>query len=86
MDPQVVFEPRIAMVEGGYRGHQGISRFMADAFEVMEVRGTDVDEIRDLDDRVLVFGAFHVRGRESGAEDTTPFAILATFRGARSRT
>ena len=79
MDPQVVFEPRLAMVEGGYRGHDGIRRFMADAIEVMEVRQTDLDEIRDLGDRVLAFGVFHVRGRESGAEDATPFAILATI-------
>jgi ketosteroid isomerase-like protein len=83
MDPEVVFEPRLAMVEGGYRGHDGIRQFMADAFEVMEVRRTDLDELRDLDDRVLAIGVFHVRGRESGAEDATPFAILATIREGR---
>jgi uncharacterized protein len=83
MDPEVEFEPRLAGVEGSYRGHDGIRQFMADGSEVMELRRTDVDEVRDLGDQVLALGTFHVRGRESGAEDATPFALLGMVRDGR---
>jgi ketosteroid isomerase-like protein len=46
MDPEVEFEPRLAGVEGRYRGNEGIRQFMADGSEVMEVRRTDVHEVR----------------------------------------
>jgi ketosteroid isomerase-like protein len=83
MDPEVEFEPRLAGVEGSYRGHDGVGQFMADGSEAIELRRTDVDEVRDLGDRVLALGTFHVRGRESGAEDATPFALLGTIRDGR---
>jgi uncharacterized protein len=83
MDPDVEFEPRLAGVEGSYRGHDGIRQFMADGSEVIELRRTDLDEVRDLGDRVLALGTFHIRGRESGAEDATPFALLGTIRDGR---
>ena len=83
MDPEIDFEPHLALVEGKYHGHDGIRQFMADASEDMEVRRTDLDEIHDLGDRVLALGTFHVRGRGSGAEDATPFALLGTIRGGR---
>jgi ketosteroid isomerase-like protein len=80
MDPEVEFEPRLAGVEGSYRGHDGIRRFMADGSDVLELIRTDIDEIRDLGDRVLALGTFHFRGRESGAKGATPFALLGTVR------
>lgn len=83
MDPEIAFEPRLAGVEGGYRGHDGIRQFIADGSEVIELRGTDVDEVRDLGDQVLALGRFHVRGRESGAEDTTPFALVGVVQDGR---
>jgi ketosteroid isomerase-like protein len=83
MHPEVVFEPHLALVEGKYRGHDGIRQFMADGSDVMELRQTDVDEVRDLGDRVLALGTFHIRGRGSGAEDATPFALLGKIRDGR---
>jgi ketosteroid isomerase-like protein len=83
MDPEIEFEPHLAGVEGNYRGHDGIRQFMAEGSDVMELLGTDVDEVHDLGNRVLALGAFHVRGRGSGAEDVTPFALLATIRDGR---
>jgi ketosteroid isomerase-like protein len=84
MDPEIEFEPHLAMVEGGYRGHDGIRQFMADGSEVIELRRTVVDEVRDLGDRIVALGTFHIRGRKSGAEDATPFALLGTFGTADS--
>jgi ketosteroid isomerase-like protein len=34
-DPDLEFEPHLAMLEGNYRGHGGIREFMADAFETL---------------------------------------------------
>jgi ketosteroid isomerase-like protein len=83
MDADVEFEPRLAGVEGNYHGHEGIRQFMADGSEVFELRGTEVEEIRDLGDGILALGVFHVRGRGSGAEDTTPFALVGSIRDGR---
>lgn len=83
MDPEIEFEPHLALVEGRYRGHDGIRRFFADGSEVIEIRRTAVDEVRDLGDRIIALGTFHIRGRESGAEDATPFALLGSVRDGR---
>jgi ketosteroid isomerase-like protein len=83
MDPEVEFEPHLAMVEGRYHGHDGIRQFMADGSEAIELLRTDLDETRDLGNRVLALGTFHIRGRESGAGDATPFALLGTIRDGR---
>jgi hypothetical protein len=37
----------------------------------------------DLGDRVLALGTFHVRGRGSGAEEATAFALLGMIRDGR---
>jgi len=83
MDPEVEFEPHLAQVEGGYRGHAGIRQFMAEGSEVIELRRTEIDEVRDLGDRVLALGTFYIRGRGSGAEDATPFALLGRIQDGR---
>jgi hypothetical protein len=31
MDPEIKFEPHLALLEGNYRGHDGVREFMADA-------------------------------------------------------
>jgi ketosteroid isomerase-like protein len=77
VDPEIKFEPHLAMVEGNYKGHEGVREFMTDAFETLQVTGIDHWENRDLGDRVLALGSFHFYGRESGIEDDVPFAIVA---------
>ena len=79
--PDIEFEAHQSMVEGNYRGHDGIEKFMADAFENLEVRGIDHLEMRDLGDRVLALGTFRIYGRASGIEAEVPFAILARIQG-----
>ena len=80
VDPAIEFEPHLAGVEGSYSGREGIREFMADAFETLEMRGMDYGEIRDLGDRVMALGTFHIHGRESGIEDDIPFPIVVTIR------
>jgi ketosteroid isomerase-like protein len=70
-------------VEGEYRGHEGLRRFLSDnrqAFEVFEARYSDV---RDLGDRVLAIGELRIRGRGGGVETTVPTAGIATFTDGR---
>jgi uncharacterized protein len=80
-DPEIEFEAHQSMVEGTYRGHDGVEEFMADAFETLEVRGIDHRDMRDLGDRVLALGTFRIYGRGSGIEADVPFAIVARIQG-----
>src|SRR6185503_15306835 len=74
----VFFAARSA-VEGAYRGHDGVRRFMADNVENFEKFEPNYPDIRDLGDRVLAIGTIHVRGRGSGVETDIPAAGIATF-------
>jgi ketosteroid isomerase-like protein len=69
-DPDVEFLPLTGtLVEsGGYRGHEGVRAYFAEARELWDVMEPEGDEYRDLGDCVLVTGRCRVRGRVSGAE------------------
>jgi ketosteroid isomerase-like protein len=53
---------------GGYRGHDGVRAYFAEARDLWDVMEPQGVEYRDLGDRVLVAGRCRVRGRASGAE------------------
>jgi ketosteroid isomerase-like protein len=55
-----------------YDGAEGLAEYFHDA-DVWEVLNLDVQEFRDLGDRVLVIGTFHLRGGGSGAEVEAPY-------------
>src|SRR5215208_2701486 len=61
--PDVEIVALRSQIEGPYRGHDGLRRMAADVFgaDLFELR---IDEMRDLGNRVLVFGHQHalVRG------------------------
>jgi ketosteroid isomerase-like protein len=82
-DPEVHFEPRLAVLQGVYAGHDGVRAFLADAWENLTVVGIDYRDVRDLGDRVLALGSFRIGGVGSGVETETPFAIVASFRDDR---
>ena len=68
MDADVEAAPRLAPMEGGYHGHDGMRRWwesMHDAFPDFRV---EVVEVRDLGDVTLA----EVRGRGRGAASDTP--------------
>jgi ketosteroid isomerase-like protein len=84
MDPEIQFEPHLALVEGVYRGHDGVMEFMADAFPRPDVSvRIDHPDFQDLGDRVLASGTFDIRGGESGVDYQAPFALLARVREGR---
>ena len=80
MDPEIQFEPQQAALEGGYVGHEGVSRWLADLAEHYAGGHMDLPDIRDLDDRVLALGTLRVIGRGSGIETEVPVAFVARFR------
>jgi ketosteroid isomerase-like protein len=55
-----------------YDGAEGLADYFQDA-DVWEVLNLDVEEFRDLGDRVLVVGTFHARGGGSGAQLRAPY-------------
>src|SRR4051794_25994090 len=78
--PDVVLVPVRALLEGGdYKGHDGVRRFMSDMDEDWAEREIEVDEIRDLDDSILVLGHFRAKGR-SGVELRQPLAWRSRLR------
>ena len=66
-------------VEGVYRGHAGMRRFMADTAESFELFEPEWHELRDLGDRVLAIGKIHIRARGSGVDTEIPSAGIATY-------
>jgi ketosteroid isomerase-like protein len=68
MHDDVEAKPRMAAVEGPYRGHDGIRRWWASANAAFPDFGTDVLEIRDLGDFTLA----EIRNRGRGAVGGTP--------------
>ena len=69
-------------VDGGsYLGHSGISRYFSESQGTWEQLTVSGDELRDLEDSVLVLGRAFGRGLVSGAEVETPLAFIVEFRG-----
>jgi len=88
LDPEVEWHPSIEPALEGretiYRGHDGARR----AWE--EYRGeawggltSQIQEIRDLGDSVLVLAHFDVIGRTTGIEFGEELGQLITFRGGK---
>jgi ketosteroid isomerase-like protein len=55
-----------------YHGAEGLASYFRDS-DVWEVLNLDVQEFRDLGDRVLVAGTFHARGGGSGVDIHAPY-------------
>ena len=55
-----------------YVGAEGLAGYFQDA-DIWEVLNLDVQEFRDLGDKVLVVGMFHARGGGSGVEVRAPY-------------
>ena len=77
---EIQFEPQQAALEGGYVGHEGVMRWVADLAEHYAGGHMDIPDIRDLDDRLLALGTLRVIGRGSGIETEVPVAFVARFR------
>jgi ketosteroid isomerase-like protein len=65
MDPEVEGVPRIASMEGVYRGHGGIRRWWSALFGAFPDLAFELGEMRDLGDLTLT--AVRIRGSGSGS-------------------
>ena len=68
MDEEVKSESRLAAVEGGYHGHEGVRRWWDDFLGAFPDYIIEVEEVRDLGDVTLT----HFRARGHGAGSDTP--------------
>jgi ketosteroid isomerase-like protein len=66
-----------------YQGHEGFRSWLADSSEVFEKLEIDLNDLRDLGDRVIGFGRIRARGRESGLELDSPTGWVFTVRGGK---
>ena len=69
-DPDVEFLPLTGtrVETGGYRGHEGVRAYFAEARDLWDVLEPEGHEYTEIGDRVVVAGRCRVRGRHSGAE------------------
>ena len=64
MDAEVDVGSRMAAMEGGYHGHEGIRRWWQDMLDASPDRTVEIVEVRDLGDVTLT--EFHGRGHGAG--------------------
>jgi ketosteroid isomerase-like protein len=85
IDPQLVHHDIVIhsqMTNATHHGHDGMRRWMAEIDDQFEGWQSSIDEFRDApEERLLVLGTIHFRGRASGVESDQPMAWLLTFAG-----
>jgi ketosteroid isomerase-like protein len=84
-DPDVEYLPLTGtrVESSGYRGHEGVRAYFAEARELWDVLEPQGHDFRDLGDCVVVAGRCRVRGRASGAEDHPACAWVIQVRDGR---
>ena len=84
LDPDVEWVPILGVLEGRvYRGHEDVRRWVDDLATDWELFEVYYEELRDLGDRVLIFGRWRARGRASGVESEQPATWLLEIKGAK---
>jgi ketosteroid isomerase-like protein len=68
---------------GGYRGRDGIEKYLVDIGEAWEEYRVFAEAFRDLDDRVVMLGRIEGRGRGSQAWIDSPTATIFEFLGGK---
>jgi ketosteroid isomerase-like protein len=83
-DPEIVIDAsRRVFNPTTYVGLEGARRLFADMDEVWEQFHTELDELLDADDRVVVIGRLIGTGKASGVEVEQPVAGVWTVRDGR---
>ena len=68
-----------AVEGGGYRGRDGIEKYLVDIGDAWEEYRVLAEEFRDLDDRVIMLGRIGGRGRGSRAWIDSPTRTIFEF-------
>jgi ketosteroid isomerase-like protein len=83
MDPEIVWDHRLADLQGKIVGREAVAGWVADLYEHFQVAEIDCPDVRDLGDRVLGLGTIRAIGTGSGVETELTFATVARFRDGR---
>ena len=83
LHPRVVWEHRLADLQGRLVGPEAVTGWFADLYEHFEVVQIDCPDVRDLGDRVLGLGTIRAVGKGSGVETDLTFATVARYRDGR---
>jgi uncharacterized protein len=67
-------------IDRAYYGHAGVRRFWESFIEPWGAIDIEVEDLRDLGDRVAAFIVFHARGAASGVELHAPSVHVFTIR------
>jgi ketosteroid isomerase-like protein len=82
MDPQFEWRPlEDSPVAGTYRGHGQVRRYIEDWLTTFEGVRLDVEELRELGERVVAVVRNYARARQSGLELQGRFCQVWTVRG-----
>ena len=88
LDPEVAWHSALHALLGGeatvYRGHDGVREMLRDLYEAFDEIHIEISEIRDLGDRLVAIGRTRTRGKASGAEIETPFALVTEIRNGKT--
>jgi uncharacterized protein len=84
-DADIKFEPLTGtrVETGGYRGHQGVRQYFAEADEVWDEVRPVAGEITTARDEVVVFGHCSIRGKASEIETDFPCSWVITVRDGK---
>ncbi len=84
-DPEIEFLPLTGtrVESGGYFGHAGVRDYFEEVAEVWDRLRPHAEEVRTVDDHVVLLGGCAVRGRGSGAESDSPMAWVLTMRDGK---
>ena len=67
-----------------FRGHDGVREMLRDLNEAFSEIHIEISEIQDLGDRLVAIGRNRARGRGSGAQTETPFALVTEVKNGRT--
>jgi ketosteroid isomerase-like protein len=79
----VEFQTVVTSMEGVYRGHDGIRRYMADMRDAWEEFRVEMDSAVHVGDIVVGVGRINGRGRGSGVVGEMPLAWVLKFRDGK---
>ena len=83
MDADVEALSRLAAMEGGYHGHDGVRAYFAEVADVWDELRPYSETVETIGSDVVVFGGCAVRGRGSRLESDTPMAWVVTVQGGK---
>src|SRR5687768_13166032 len=88
LDPEVEWHGALQTMFGReatrYRGHDGVRQWVRDIDEALGDIRLELPEIRDLGDRAVAIGRLRARGKASGAETESPFAIVTEWKNGKA--